>query len=489
MTSSHAEGPTPRQQGAQNQCTATPANRSDPDLVVWKKGAAPLPLTKPQSNQSNFRDDTAAWRYTDARTGRTEWRMAVGASMVVDGVVRGVAAVYSSNGSSNFAELSGPPIQIIHGVDSKGIQPLPTMWECPNLFELKVGVNGDAARTNMAEEPVVVLKISAHPHDYYSLGTYSNRTSATAAASYEGAAAAGIANGDGDDDGGHFVNGTDAVRIDQGSALYAATTFLDATNGRRVMWAWIREEGKCDSTAQACSLQSLPRLVAAEVQESTGKMWLRFPPLPALAALRIASTAVRKKGLELPGDGNFVPLLSSGGTGDDADADDDANHVEIMLTLSRSELAKCKSNAHGAPASRGGHGLEIVGFKNGATGEETVVRLLAASLTADAVAVEINRTAGTGTAAPGWPAPEQLVRGSTWLNAEAAEPDLSVQVFFDGTVVEVFVMGGRMTMTARSYPAPPPSPVPAYAVGLRAAGCPITVASVEAHSLASIWAE
>jgi hypothetical protein len=408
--------------------------------------------------------------------------MAVGASMVIDGVVRGVAAVYSSNGSSNFAELSGPPIQIIHGVDSKSIQPLPTMWECPNLFELKVG---DAAHTNVAEEPVVVLKISAHPYDYYSLGTNSNRPSSTA--SYDGAAAAGIASGDGDDDDGHFVNGTDAVRIDQGSALYAATTFLDATNGRRVMWAWIREEVKCNSTAQACSLQSLPRLVAAEVQESTGRMWLRFPPLPELAALRIASTAVRKKGLALPGDGSFVPLLSSAGMGDDDD--DDANHVEIMLTVSRSELAKCKSNVHGGPGSRDGHGLEIVGFKNGAMGEETVVRMLAASLTADAVAVEINRTAGTGTPAPGWPAPEQVVRGSTWLNAEAAEPTLSVQVFFDGTVVEVFVMGGRMSMTARSYPAPSPSPVPLYAVGLRAAGCPITVASVEAHSLASIWAE
>ena len=71
-----------------------------------------------------------------------------------------------------------------------------------------------------------------------------------------------------------------------------------------------------------------------------------------------------------------------------------------------------------------------------------------------------------------------------WLGAPAVEPLVVVHVFVDATIVEVFVNGGRVSMTTRVYPENTVGQL-----GLRSRGCTLQLATVEAHGLGSIWLE
>ena len=406
---------------SQVQCTATPVNRgTDPNLTVWNKSSAPLMLAKPDPGQTNFRDVTTGWRWPPVRarasSGSTqvEWRVAVGATVTLAGQPRGVAAVYRGR---SFGVFAPEPVELISGTDEV-ITPRPSMWECPDVFELTPNV--------------AVLKYSADPHDYYSIGRWSST--------------------------GSFAGGTPARRLDQGSVYYASKSQTDS-QGRRIIWAWVREEpswGGCQRATQRCSLQSLPRVVTAEVSAWTGVRSLRFAPLPELSSLRIPGSNGGGSNLRLRA-GEYTELLPPSAA---------ALHAEVLVALNRSTAAVCPNGA-----------LELVVFRS--AGEEMVVRIAMANLTADAAVVEVGRSASGPQASRLTPA---VLHGATWLDPIEAEPELKLHVFADATVVETFLNGGRLAMTARAYPA-----APAAGVGLRAVGCDLAVRSALAFTLAPIW--
>ena len=143
-----------------------------------------------------------------------------------------------------------------------------------------------------------------------------------------------------------------------------------------------------------------------------------------------------------------------------------ALHAEVLVALNRSTAAVCPNGA-----------LELVVFRS--AGEEMVVRIAMANLTADAAVVEVGRSASGPQASRLTPA---VLHGATWLDPIEAEPELKLHVFADATVVETFLNGGRLAMTARAYPA-----APAAGVGLRAVGCDLAVRSALAFTLAPIW--
>lgn len=432
-------GSAPGSQGAQVQCMARPKDRNDPDLAEWVR-TGPLALQPPQAGQRNFRDDTTAW--SASLDGKQEWRVGVGASMNISGVTRGVVGVYRS---PDFVNFDPEPVQIIHGVDSRlpsirGTPPLPQMWECPDLFP----VHADGI------PEIWVLKFSADPgmRDYYVLGQMLTS----------------------------FVNATQPALIDHGSSYYASKSFVDKL-GRRILWAWVKEETSCPRS-QHCSLQSLPRVVGVETLRvgPHDTQHLRFSPLPELAKLRNTASgqSVDLSSVRLAQDKlMLLPLQSL--------------NMEVKVTILREQLARCSGEASLS--------LLVLRSKNGV--EHTSIRLSnlepgnntlhghpgSVTATVDrskSAAREPFGSDGTTVAPP--PAPP--LTASCWLSPDSqTEPELTLHVFVDSTIVESFVNSGRVAMTTRVYPHNNDG-----TAALLAHGCDITV-HVEAYTLRSIWVD
>jgi beta-fructofuranosidase len=426
-------------QGEQVQCIARPLDRDrDPDLVHWNR-TGPLGMRRPQAGEKNFRDDTTAWQTTRSTDGLVEWRVGVGASMNISGQQRGVAAVYRS--ADNLTTFDPKPVLVLHGVDAD-LVPLPSMWECPDIF--RVNASG-------AVDLLWALKFSAAPHDYYALGDM----------------VTGFAN----------ARASRTARIDHGSSFYASKSFVDGA-GRRILWAWVKEERACPRSGY-CSLQSLPRVVTTEtfVQGAThGGMhsWpvLRFAPLPELAMLRDVAGGVNKTGVQLKaGQLLTLPVKSP--------------HMELVVTVQRDQLARCTANREN-PAGTDGS-LELIVLRSEDGEEQTIVRLsqyineTAPPMKPATVVVAIDRSLSGPTASN---KTMPLLSTPCWLADEAVEPMLKIQIFVDATIVEVFVNGGRVAMTSRVYPSANTS----GQIGLRSrGGCAQLLASVEAYTLRTIW--
>ena len=119
--------------------------------------------------------------------------------------------------------------------------------------------------------------------------------------------------------------------------------------------------------------------------------------------------------------------------------------------------------------------LSVLGDDGGV--QQTVVRLPIANLTMRALGVEIDRSAADGRSNV------PPLRGTCWLGDRSSEPTVSIRVFVDATIVEVFVNGGRLAMTTRVYPRDSTGRLAVRAVGC----CPLALASVEAYELGGIW--
>ena len=423
-------GSPPEATGAQVQCMARPKDRTDPDLKDWLR-TGPLPLKAPQGNfRGNFRDDTTGWQTTV--NGTKEWRVAVGASMNFSGP-RGVAAVYRSE---DFRTFDPEPVAIIHGVDSQMLK-LPNMWECPDLFQVDAPSIGE----------LWALKFSADPgmQDYYVLGEM-------------------ITN---------FVNakawpGKGPALIDYGSSYYASKSFEDK-DGRRIIWAWVKEETECPRT-ERCSLQSLPRVVSVETMTIGPRdhQILKFSPLPELKKLRNATTSLNETKVQLKQGELFVlPVRSP--------------HAELRVTVRREELARCNESA-----------LQLITLRSEGGAEQTTVRL--GNLTAGSSAVHgrpadvrisIDRSKSAVPAASdsAVDSPTAHLSAQCTLQPDAkVEPLVDIHVYVDATIMEVFVQGGRVAMTTRVYPTNTNG-----GLALMSEGCAMELETVEAHALGSIW--
>lgn len=428
-------GSPPDATGAQVQCMARPVDRADPDLKDWVR-TGPLPLKPPQGNfRGNFRDDTTGWQTTV--NGTKEWRVAVGASMNFSGVPRGVAAVYRS---VDFRTFDPEPAAIIHGVDSQMLK-LPEMWECPDLFRVN----------NPSIGEVWALKFSADPgmQDYYVLGEIGTNFANASR-------------------GGEKAWPTGPALIDHGSSYYASKSFEDKAR-RRIIWAWVKEEIACPRT-ERCSLQSLPRVVTVETLTvgPYDHQILKFAPLPELKKLRHATTSINETKVRLKQDELFMLPVQS-------------PHAELRVKVRREELARCNGSA-----------LRLITLRSKDGAEQTTVRLgnlTAGSSTVHAkpanVHISIDRS--TSAAAPASnntlnPPPAHLSAQCALQPDAMVEPLVDIHVYVDGTIMEVFVQGGRVAMTTRVYPTNTNG-----GLGLMSEGCAMELEALEAHVLGSIW--
>lgn len=189
----------------QVQNLAYPANLSDPLLINWVKYPGnPVLFPPPGIHFKDFRDPTTAWLTSEGK-----WRLAIGSKVNRSGV----SLLYDTEDFKSFQLLDN----LLCAVAGTG------MWECLDFFPIskdeKIGL--DTSVNGPEVKHVVKTSLDDDRHDYYSIGTYDEKT-------------------------GTWV--PDDPKIDVGIGLrydygifYASKSFYDHKKGRRVLWGWIGE--------------------------------------------------------------------------------------------------------------------------------------------------------------------------------------------------------------------------------------------------------
>jgi len=231
-------------------------------------------------------------------------------------------------------------------------------------------------------------------------------------------------------DGARFTPERQGV-LDAGGHNYAPLSLVDAA-GRRVIFGWLWE-GRSDAASRAAGwagVQSLPRVLTLGPD---GDVWTE--PLPELATLRGADR--RYQNLTIPPEG--VPL----------DVEGDALEIRAEIVPGDARVV----------------GLRLLAAPDGV--EETLLLY--------------DRDAGTLTL----DRERASLSPETWRDTHATDlplaPDepLSLRVFLDGSVVEVYA-NARRCLTTRVYPTRPDS----RAIGLIARGGRATCTTLETWEMA-----
>nr|PNR42887.1 hypothetical protein PHYPA_017719 [Physcomitrium patens] len=141
------------------QARGDPEDPSDPLPRKWVKAPynpiAPIPLGY---NSSQFRDPTEAWRLFDG-----VWGLLVGANAGEGGLI-GTALLYKSMDFQTWSFSNR-----LHEDPTTG------MWECPDLFPVRIKGRKDLNTSAVGKGVLHVLKVSLElktKHDYYSVGNY-----------------------------------------------------------------------------------------------------------------------------------------------------------------------------------------------------------------------------------------------------------------------------------------------------------------------------
>ncbi|VAI10994.1 unnamed protein product [Triticum turgidum subsp. durum] len=146
----------------QIQNIAFPKDPSDPLLREWvKPGYNPIAIPEAGMNATQFRDPTTAWHAGDGL-----WRMLVGG--LKPGTLRGMAILYRSRDFKHWVRAKHPLHSALTG-----------MWECPDFFPVREPGHPDGLDTSeFGPHYKYVLKNSLDltRYDYYTVGTYNNRT-------------------------------------------------------------------------------------------------------------------------------------------------------------------------------------------------------------------------------------------------------------------------------------------------------------------------
>nr|PNR46206.1 hypothetical protein PHYPA_013325 [Physcomitrium patens] len=247
----------------QVQARADPEDPSDPLLRKWVKAPynpiAPIP---PGYNSSQFRDPTEAWRLSDGM-----WRMLVGANAGEGGLI-GTALLYKSTDFQtwNFSNR-------LHENPTTG------MWECPDLFPVRIkgrkGLNASAVGKGVLH--VLKVSLDLNKHDYYSVGNYLTETD-----TYKPLIAE--------------IDTGIGLRYDYGK-YYASKTFFDPIRQRRIVYGWTNEStSTMDDVAKGwAGLQSIPRIVYLDQRANTSLIqW----PIEEVQTLRRKKITVKDVNLE-----------------------------------------------------------------------------------------------------------------------------------------------------------------------------------------------
>ena len=221
--------------------------------------------------------------------------------------------------------------------------------------------------------------------------------------------------------------------VDEGGCFYAPQSFTDA-HGRRIMFGWLREAR--DEAAQRAAgwagVMSLPRHL---LPRSDGRLGMQ--PVPELRALRGQQTSIRDVSLASP-----------------RTLDVSGRALEIVAEIVPSGAAQV--------------GISVRCTPDGA--EQTVIVY---DVTRKALAVDRERSS----------LDSAVERDTRWARLELgqAEP-LSLQIFVDHSVVEVFA-NGRLCLTSRIYPTRSDS----LGVTLFASGGSAHVNTLDVWHMAPVW--
>ncbi|CAL8464935.1 g4470 [Coccomyxa elongata] len=418
----------------QVQAIARPVNASDPKLKLWKKSPNnPLISQAPQGGTlAQFRDPVTAWKQDGL------WYTVIGSMESCFGT----AALYSSpdfqtwqpagqwasqasTGQANVGECVPPAVSQPGMGQCDQFGAVCHMWECPDVFQL----GNDTWVLKWSDQSK-----SRNPYsmDWYVLGT---------SAAFLGNRSQGNISTGGEDIA-HFQSTLQSTpqSVDYGS-IYASKTF--ATNdGRRVWMGWVFETST--GCVEQCSggtnftdslgwqgAQTLPREVSLDADSRA----LIFNPIREVTELR-SQMLYSNAALALPSNGS----------------------QELNLTQSTSLGRQIEVQIAFAPAanmSQGGQQPFSVGIQI-STGQGTST-LITVNGTAAATTNGTLQIAQAGVYV-------DRSKSGAYTNATTQgrlvplpasglpAAEVSLRVFVDRSLLEVFALDGRGRVTSRIYP-------------------------------------
>ncbi|KAI4974179.1 hypothetical protein ZWY2020_047459 [Hordeum vulgare] len=395
---------------AQVTCLAEAADPSDPLLREWVKHPAnPVVFPPPGIGMKDYRDPTTAWFDSSDNT----WRIIIGSKNDTDH--SGVVFTYKTK---DFVSYEMIPGYLYRGLAGTG------MYECIDMYAVGGGRKASDMYNSTAEGVLYVLKESSDDdrRDYYALGRFD------AAANTWTPIDAGLELGV-------------ALRYDYGR-YDASKSFYDPVKQRRIVWGYVVETDSwtADAAKGWANLQSIPRTV--ELDEKTRTNLIQWP-VEELDTLRINTTDL--SGITV-GAGSVVSLPLHQTSQLDIEASFRLNASTIEALNEADVGYNCTTN--GGAATRGALGpFGILVLANAALTEQTAVYFyvskgLDGGLRTHFCHDELRSSHATDVA--------KEVVGSTVpvLDGE----DFSVRVLVDHSIVQSFVMGGRLTATSRAYP-------------------------------------
>ncbi|XP_037457954.1 sucrose:sucrose 1-fructosyltransferase-like [Triticum dicoccoides] len=395
---------------AQVTCLAEAADPSDPLLREWVKHPAnPVVYPPPGIGMKDYRDPTTAWFDNSDNT----WRIIIGSKNDTDH--SGIVFTYKTK---DFVSYEMIPGYLYRGPAGTG------MYECIDLYAVGGGRKASDMYNSTAKDVLYVLKESSDDdrRDYYALGRFDAAANTWTPIDTE--QELGV-----------------ALRYDYGR-YDASKSFYDPVKQRRIVWGYVVETDSwsADAAKGWANLQSIPRTV--ELDEKTRTNLIQWP-VEELDTLRINTTDF--SGITV-GAGSVVslPLHQTSQLDIEASFRINASAIEALNEVDVGYNCTLTSGA----ATRGALGpFGILVLANVALTERTAVYFyvskgLDGGLRTHFCHDELRSTHATDVA--------KEVVGSTVpvLDGE----DFSVRVLVDHSIVQSFVMGGRMTATSRAYP-------------------------------------
>uniref|UniRef100_A0A8R7V1Z7 Uncharacterized protein n=1 Tax=Triticum urartu TaxID=4572 RepID=A0A8R7V1Z7_TRIUA len=395
---------------AQVTCLAEAADPSDPLLREWvKHHANPVVYPPPGIGMKDYRDPTTPWFDNSDNT----WRIIIGSKNDTDH--SGIVFTYKTK---DFVSYELIPGYLYRGPAGTG------MYECIDMFVVGGGRKASDMYNSTAKDVLYVLKESSDDdrRDYYALGRFDAVANTWTPIDTE--RELGV-----------------SLRYDYGR-YDASKSFYDPVKNRRIVWGYVVEtdSSSADAAKGWANLQSIPRTV--ELDEKTRTNLIQWP-VEELDTLRINTTDL--SGITV-GAGSFVslPLHQTSQLDIEASFRINTSAIEVLNDVDVGYNCTMTSGA----ATRGALGpFGILVLANVALTEQTAVyfyvsKSLDGGLRTHFCHDELRSTHATDVA--------KEVVGSTVpvLDGE----DFSVRVLVDHSIVQSFVMGGRLTVTSRAYP-------------------------------------
>uniref|UniRef100_A0ACD5XX75 Uncharacterized protein n=1 Tax=Avena sativa TaxID=4498 RepID=A0ACD5XX75_AVESA len=392
----------------QVQCLATPADPSDPLLRSWIKHPANPILRAPLGiGLKDFRDPLTAWFDHSDDT----WRTVIG-SKDDDGHA-GIVLSYKTKDFVNYELMPG---NMHRGPDGTG------MYECIDLYPVG-GNSSEMLGGDSSPEVLFVLKESSDDerHDYYALGHFDAVANTWTPIDPEADLGVGL-------------------RYDWGK-YYASKSFYDQAKNRRVVWGYVGETDseQADHSKGWANLMSIPRTV--ELDKKTRTNLIQWP-VEELDTLRQNATDLA--GITVDA-GSVVRLPLHQGAQLDIVASFRLRSSDIDALIEGDISYNCSSS--GGAATRGALGpFGLLVLANGRT-EQTAVYFYVSKNLDGSLRTHFCHDESRSTEARDV---VNRVIGSTVpvLDGET----FSVRVLVDHSIVQSFVMGGRLTATSRAYP-------------------------------------